>query len=206
MVVLAIITVITTVVLTNQNSFNKSLILANTSYDIALTLRAAQTYGLSSRAAGVSANAGYGLHFEVATPGAFTLFSDIYPAASTLSVCHPTADASAPDARPGNCVYESAQSEKIVEYILGNGITINDFCSYAVGSWSCAHTNGSSLSSLDIVFARPNPDPFISTNGSYSDAFPVTAACLSMTSSHGGEQYISIAASGQIIADAASCP
>ena len=38
MVVLAIIVVITTVVLTSQSSFNKSLILANTSYDIALSL------------------------------------------------------------------------------------------------------------------------------------------------------------------------
>lgn len=206
MVVLAIIVVITTVVLTNQNSFNKSLILANTSYDIALTLRSAQTYGLSSRAAGVSANAGYGLHFQTATPGSFTLFADTYPTASTLSICHPTNNASAPDARPGDCVYESAQSEKIVEYILGNGITVSDFCAYAVGSWSCAHSNGSSLSSLDIVFARPNPDPFMSANGSYSSAFPVTAVCLAITSPQGGAHFISVAASGQIIASAASCP
>ena len=204
MVVLAIIVIITAVVMTNQNSFNKTLILTNTAYDIALTLRSAQTYGLSSRAAGTSATAGYGIHFAGVSSGSFTLFADAYPAPSTLSVCHPTSDASSPDAKPGDCVYESAQGEKIVDYTLGNGITISNFCAYAVGSWSCAQGGG--LSSLDIVFARPNPDPFMSANGAYSAAFPVTAACITITSPQGGEHYISVGAAGQITASAASCP
>jgi type II secretory pathway pseudopilin PulG len=206
MVAFAIIIVISAVVLTNQSSFNKTLILANTAYDIALTLRAAETYGIGSRAAGVSANAGYGLNFQKAKSDSFTLFADAYPAPSTLSVCHPTNDASAPDARPGNCVYESSQGEKVLDYVLGNGITVSDFCAYALGNWSCAYAQGGALSSLDIVFARPNPDPFISTNGSYSADFPATAACIAITSPHGGAHFISIAASGQIIATAASCP
>lgn len=206
MVVLTIIVTITAVVLTNQSSFNKTLILTNTAYDIALTLRSAQTYGIGSRATGISANAGYGIDFQKATPGFFTLFADAYPAPSTLSVCHPTNDASAPDARPGDCAYQSNQGEKVMDYMLGNGITVNDFCAYALGSWSCAHAQGGGLSSLDIVFARPNPDPFISTNGSYSTDFPVTAACLAITSPQGGAHFISISAAGQITATAASCP
>jgi hypothetical protein len=214
MVVLAIIVVITSVVLTSQNSFNKTLILANTAYDIALTLRSAQTYGLSSRgrtnAAGafVSANAGYGLHFQTSPAGSFTLFSDTYPDASASS-CHPTSNASAPDAKPGNCSYESAQGEKVVDYKLGNGITVSDFCARSLGSWSCtyAHNGASSgLSSLDIVFARPNPDPFMSVNGSYSAIAPVTAVCVAITSSKGGAHFVSVAASGQIVANAPSCP
>ena len=52
MVVLAIIVTITGVTLTSQTSFNKTLVLANTAYDIALTLRSSQTYGLGSRAFG----------------------------------------------------------------------------------------------------------------------------------------------------------
>ncbi len=206
MVVLAIIMVITSVVLTSQSSFNKTLILANTAYDIALTLRSAQTYGLSSRAAGAAASAGYGLSFQKARPGFFTLFADIYPAASVSSVCHPTSDASAPDAKPGDCAYESAQGEKVVEYALGNGITVSDFCAYTFGSWSCANSYGQSLFSLDIVFARPNPDPFMSVNGSYSAISPVTAACIAITSPQGGAHFISIASSGQIVANALSCP
>ncbi|MBU6388703.1 type II secretion system GspH family protein [Patescibacteria group bacterium] len=203
MVVLAIILALSVVILSSQSTFNKTLVLANTAYDVALTLRSAETYGLGSRAAGTVANAGYGLHFEKAQPGTITLFADAYPAPSTLSVCHPTSDASAPDARPGNCVYDSAQGEKVVDYTLGNGITVSDFCAYA-GSWSCA--NNGSLSSLDIIFSRPNPEPLISTNGLYSGINPPTAACLVIHSPQGGSRFISIGASGQIIANAASDP
>ncbi|MFZ3043507.1 MAG: type II secretion system protein [Minisyncoccia bacterium] len=207
LVVLAIITVIMGIVLSSQSTFNKTLVLTNTAYDVALTLRSTQTYGLSSRASGSTSNAGYGLHFQSSTPGSFTLFADLYPLPSTSSVCHPTSDASAPNARPGNCVYESAQSEKVSDYVLGNGVTVNDFCAYALGSWSCAHAQGGALSSLDIVFARPNPDPFISTNGSYPGAATAaTAACLSLTSPQGGTQFISLTSSGQITANAAACP
>lgn len=209
LVVLAIITIITSAVLTSQSSFNKTLILANTAYDIALTIRSAETIGLGSRVTGVSANAGYGLSFQKARPGSFTLFSDTYPAPSTTSVCHPIADVAAPNAKPGNCSYESAQNEKVVEYLLGNGITVSDFCAYALGSWTCTYAHdgySGGLSVLDIVFARPNPEPFISVNGSYSAAFPITAACLTITSPQGGGHFISVGSSGQIIANAASCP
>ena len=54
MVVLAIVTSITAIVFTSQNSFNKTLILANTAYDIALTFRSAATYGLGGRTIGNS--------------------------------------------------------------------------------------------------------------------------------------------------------
>ena len=206
MVVLTIIMVITVVVLVSQSSFNKTLILANTAYDVALTLRSAETYGLGSRAFGTTVNAGYGIHFESGTPGSFTLFADRYPAPSVSSVCHPINDASAPNAQSGNCSYEPNQGEKVTSYTLGNGITIRDFCAYALGSWSCAAAHGGGLTSLDIVFARPNPEPFISVNGSYTTALPITAACITLTSPQEGLQYISVGSSGQITANAAPCP
>ena len=109
-----------------------------------------------------------------------------------------------PDALPGDCAYEPAQGEKVSDYTLGNGITIKDFCALSGASWSCALSG--TIASLDIVFARPNPQPFMSTNGSYSAAFPVTAACIAITSPQGGARFISVGASGQITANAASCP
>lgn len=194
MVVLTIVTIITMVVLTSQSSFNKTLILANTSYDIALTLRSAQTYGISGRAIGGTVNAGYGLHFQNGATGTFVFFADIFPAASC----------DAPDCKPGNKVYENVSDAIVQSYALGNGMTISDFCAKSGGSWSCASSGG--ITSLDIVFARPNPDSFMSVNGLYSVAFPVTAACLTISSPQGGSQYISVMASGQINADAPSCP
>lgn len=207
LVVLAIITAITGIALSSQSGFNKSLIVANTAYDIALALRSAETYGLSSRVAeGTILDAGYGLHFDKSTPSSFVFFSDLHPISSEISPCHPSSGTSAPDAKPGDCAYQAEEGERVTTYTLGNGITVSDFCAYAGGAWSCATSGAGALSTLDIVFARPNPDPFISTNGTYSAASPVTSACLTITSPQGGARYVSIVASGSINANATSCP
>lgn len=204
MVVLSIIVIITSVVLTSQNSFNKTLILTNTAYDIALAMRSSQTFGLGSRAtnvAGVSiVNAGYGLHLANGGPGnSFILFADTTGGSSCAGLT--------PACKPGDYVY-TANADKLMQlYKLNNGIFISNFCARSwSGSWSCAA--GGQLTSLDVVFIRPNPDAFISTNGSYSlPPFANTAACLTIASPTGeAHRYVSITSSGQIIANASSCP
>lgn len=204
LVVLAIIIVIMGVVLSSQNSFNKTLILANTAYDVALSLRDAETFGLGSRVtmSGAS-NVGYGLHFQKSTPGIFTLFSDTNSARGSADNCHPVADSSSPNARPGNCVYDAALSEKVLDYTLGNGITVTNMCAFSSGAWSCS---SGSVTSLDIVFSRPDSNPFMSMNGTYSSSFPVTAACLTVSSPQGGSRFIKVEISGSITANAISCP
>lgn len=209
MVVLAIIVVITAIAITSQSAFNKSIILANTAYDVALTLRSAESYGLGSRAAGTVANAGYGVHFERGTPNTITLFADLYPGPgpSSANNCHPVSDPNVPSALPGNCRYDASQGERVTSFLLGNGITVSDFCVHNNG-WSCATTGNQSLSSLDIVFSRPNPDPFISWNGQvyFVTSPPTDAACMTLTSPSGGFRYVSVAASGEITANDTSCP
>lgn len=203
-VVIGIIGVITSIALTSQGAFNKSLILSNTAYDIALSLRSAESFGIGSRAAGLADNTGYGLHFDRALPGNFTLFADTYSSQGGADNCHPASDPGAPDAKPGNCVYDLLHGERVTDYALGNRITITDFCAYA-GGWSCAASNGATLETLDIVFARPNPDPpFMSVNGAYSAS--ITAACIIVSSPFGGSRFVSITAAGAITANATSCP
>ncbi len=202
LVVLAIIMVITTITLTSQGSFNKTLTLANTAYDIALSFRSAETYGIGSRVAGTVSNTGYGLHFNRAAQDSFTLFADTYPVvgSSPSLLCHvpPTNDPIGPAAKPGNCSYDAGQGELVTDYALGNRITISNFCALS-GTWSCANTGA--ISTMNVVFARPNPDPFIRTNVSSA-----TAACIAVTSPQGGFRYVSVAASGAITANATSCP
>jgi prepilin-type N-terminal cleavage/methylation domain-containing protein len=204
MVVLAIIVTMTMIVLTNQNTFNKTLVLANTAYDIALTLRSAETFGLGSRATvvGVS-NAGYGIHFENAPTNSFTLFADTSPPAN-VSNCHGLpliGGASAPDAQFGDCKFTSGLDQRVnnADFKLGNAIIISNFCVFpVVGAWSCASTG---LTSLDIVFSRPNPDAFMSRGGAYDVS--LTKACIVVSSPQGGTpRYITVAKSGQIIANA----
>jgi len=213
LVVLAIIGIISLVVITSQSNFNKTLLLANTAYDVALTIRSAETYGISSRVAGTSFNTGYGVHFERQSPNnTFTFFADSWPSPSSNPArCHPATDTGAPDAKPGNCVYDPQPNKDVLitTYTLGNGVTFGDLCVYT-NSWSCATSHGSLLASLDIVFIRPNPTPFMTgcTTGacSYDALVPVTQACLKLVSPQGGERFISVDSSGEIRATAASCP
>ncbi len=204
--------VIMSIVLTSQSSFNKTLILANTAYDIALTLRSAETQGLGSRVTSTAPNAGYGVHFETGAPArAFTLFADVYPpvGSNPSLLCHaPPPDPTGPDALPGNCAYDSSQGERVSDYTLGNNITILDFCAYN-GVWLCTYAHdgySGGVSSLDVVFARPNADPFMSMNGSYNSSSPVTKACVTVTSPQGTSRFVSVAQSGEITANAPSCP
>lgn len=95
-----------------------------------------------------------------------------------------------------------------MDYTLGNGITINNFCALISGTWSCENPSGSyggGLMSLDIVFARPNPNSFISASNA-SGSFPAAAACIALMSPQGGARFVSVAASGEITANAVSCP
>lgn len=191
-VVLAVISTVTTIALSSQSTFNKTLVLANTAYDVALTLHTAENFGISSRALPGISNVRYGVHFQKGAPGSFILFADTSPRVN-LSCTRP-------DCRPGDYLY-SSNDTLVQTYTLGNDIVVSDFCAFSDRP-RCVSTGD--LYSLDIVFGRPNPDAFIRTNGSSYTSY--TSACLAVSSNKGGSRFISVAASGQIIANTPSCP
>lgn len=205
LVVFSIIAIISGVVFTSQSYFNKTLILANTAYDVALSIRSAEMYGLGGRAISMTPT-GYGVHFDRATPNSFILFGDTYPAPSISSVCHTTLNSSSLDAQSGNCSYESGQDAMVLKYTLGNSIVITDFCALSSGNWSCAYARGGNLTTMDVVFARPNPEPLMSMNGMYSTLAPATAFCLELASPQGGARFVEVLPSGQITTSITSCP
>jgi len=205
LVVVAIIGFILVVAITSQSSFNTSLLLKNTAFDIALSLRDAETYGLGSRALSVSPNTGYGVYFTVGSN--YILFADTYPVAP---LCHPISDSTLPSAEPGNCSYDVGNDQIVTTYRLGNGFTINRMCAYngtnAGDMESCtdqAINGGVILTSLDIVFARPNPDVFVRVNGLNT---VYTSACIRVTSPQGGKSFVTVAPSGEIGISATDCP
>ena len=202
LVVIAIIGIITLVVLVSQGSFNKSIILSNAAYDLALAVRSTESYGIASRlATPTDTHTGYGIEFR--TGPAFVFFSDSNPANPTS--CHPAppAGADAPDAKWGNCVYDAGLDTLITNYTLNHGITISNVCAYA-GSTRYCTANGTLLR-LDVVFVRPDPAPFLTKDGASYDA-SITSACITLTSPQGGTRYVSVAATGEIDANATPCP
>jgi len=66
LVVLAIMGVVLAVTVGGQRAFNRSIVLSNTAYDVALSIRQAQTYGVSGRVAQgtLSATYGYGVDIQ----------------------------------------------------------------------------------------------------------------------------------------------
>ena len=114
--VVAIIGILSTILIVNQNTFNKSNILNDTAYTVALSVRLMQSFGLSSRgftnSGNTISNAGYGIHFGDSSTY-YDTYADIYPTAianQALSYaynCPHTSGDTTPAARPGDCLYEN---------------------------------------------------------------------------------------------------
>ena len=188
---MGIIGVLSTVIVIGQSTFNKTVILSNTAYDVALAIRSAETFGLGSRTTkGLLLNSGYGMHFVPLT-STFLMFADNDPVAEG---CHkvPTTKELAPNATPGDCKYDPAKDALVQTYTLGNSTSVSDVCVFSASASMCSPT----VRSLDIVFSRPNTTTYLSINGDdYSAAY--TKAYVKL-SSRGGESYVCINNTGII--------
>lgn len=150
--VITIMIVITGIVLANNNRFGGKVLLQNLVYDVALTVREAQVYGISvERFSGTTFASAYGVHFlqstDPATLDEFILFADINTSGRTGVYDCPDADS------PTTCELVSA-------YDVQKGFKISNLCvTLGNGDESCGHA------SLDVSFERPNPDAFIRVDG-----------------------------------------
>ncbi len=206
LVVLAIITIITTIAVTSQSSFNQTLLLTNAAYDLGINVRQAESYGVSSRAflsGGVSTvNAGYGLDFTSGNLGAYTLFADIARGGTIPSWC-PVGSAGTPDAKPGDCLYESGFGEAVQTYTFTRGFSLSKFCGLATGTQTTL-CSGANLDGLDIVFIRPNTEAIMTgrKGGTY---WQLSSVIVYLTSPQGGMRCIRVSNAGEISVSA-SCP
>ena len=202
LVVLAIIVVISAIVFTGENNFNRSFFITNTVYDVALTLRQAQTYGLSSQAYGATQNAGYGIYISNESPSTYVMFADV-GGSDPPDNCD-TGTAGTPTAKPGNCLYDGA-GEQVQSFTLGNGFAITNFCIVpASGSANCYTPADDPTQALSMVFSRPNEDAIINTVSGSGSATVATSACFTISDSVGDSRYVSVAQSGRV-AIAAGC-
>lgn len=177
LVVLAIIAIITMIVVTGQSGYNKTLILTDTTYSVALSARQAQSYGLGSRKYGSVQNPGYGLHFSSATPKSYLVFADITNALAAPANC-PVGVAGTPEQKPGNCRYDATDGT-INTYTFDRGFTISKFCGKTGLTRYCS-TDAAPLTTLDMVFTRPNTSTTISglVNGSILTSFSCAEVTL----------------------------
>lgn len=146
MVVTGIIVVVTGVILANNNRFGGVVLLQNLTYDVALSIRQAQIYGISVARFGADPtfSSGYGVDFDLANSNAYTLFADV----SNNGLYDCTSPGS------GGCELVGATT-------IASGYSIASLCATAPGGAETC----TGITKLDILFRRPEPDAWISANG-----------------------------------------
>jgi len=146
MVVVAIISIITGVALVNHSVFSGGVALENLAYEIALTVRQAQFFGMNVKGFGSGTTAdfetGYGVYFNISDPTSFILFADTY----------------------GDRVYDGV-SELVEKYNIVRGNRIKSLCVVGAVDY-CSDPELSPVVDLTIVFLRPDPDAIIKTDNS----------------------------------------
>ncbi len=181
LVVTGVLTVISAIILVNNNRFGGAILLENLAYDVALSIREAQVYGIAVRRYGESGfNVGYGMHFSKSSPTTYVLFADAVSVNGLYDGC--------PD---------TSSCELVESTDIHRGFRIVDLCSIASGGGGevCG------LERLDILFKRPEPDAFISANGVSGVANPAVLqerGRIVLESPRGDRLSVLIEVAGQI--------
>lgn len=193
LVVTAIIVVITGVVLVNNSRFGGVVLLENLAYDMALSIRQAQVFGISVARFGTSNfSSGYGVSFDLAHPTAYALFADLsvnglYDADLSVNGLY---DCTTPGA---------ADCELVRATTIGQGFYIQSLCvTPAGGTESCAGTT-----KLDVLFKRPEPDAWISDSTAGASCTLTPNACaesarIILESPRGNTMSVVVEGNGQV--------
>lgn len=184
-IVMAIFAIISSVVVFNFRGFSTNISLQNTTSDIALQLKEAQSDAIAGRL-NEAINTlttqyfkpSYGIHFSTDTPSDFIKFTDLPIKDGMYANLNQNCDGSNP---------ECLKQVKI------NGFdTISSLCVHQIGN----PVADCSISNLDISFERPFPDAIIVADNDPSNVY--NDAEIVITSSTGVNRKIIINAVGNI--------
>lgn len=181
LVVIGIIVVVSGIVLANNARFGGQVLLQNLAYDIALSVRQAQVYGISVQRFGDTNTfaPAYGMYFTGPSPSTYVMFGDIN--------------------NPLNGRYDTG--ELVSSTNIQSGYLISGLYATPPGQAETAVT------SLNITFRRPDPDAYIVRN---SDALTFDAdgdllsgtimeqARIEVSSPRGDLKSIIVSSNGQI--------
>lgn len=186
-IVVAIFLIISAIILSKQSKFSSDILITNVAYQIALSIREAQVYGIGSKQRLDSGNfikLGYGVSIKAGSNLADkTVSYDFFADKTDSGVIYQYDD--------GDTVLETAT--------LPAGQKIRNICGKTTSSgWSCWEIGGAvSAFNLNIVFVRPNPEPHIENGSSV-----YTQALIVVESAIGDKcRVIRVTSTGQISVD-----
>lgn len=195
LVVLAIVIIITAIALSGQSGFSRTVSLNNEAYNIALSIRQAQSYGLSTpcitnqvtHLTNCSNHPPFGIYLiKAADPlTAYSLYADTDPSAGASAK---------PDAPPGDGQFSSADTV-LQQFSLNNGFSIRAFCVYGSGR-ICTGADG--LVKLSILFTHPQINTIIAGQVT-TWSINYTNACIQIQSNGNPDyRYVNVSHVGQI--------
>lgn len=167
---LGIFALMTALLLSKYGNFNQGILLNNLAYDVALTIRNAQSYGLNVKSAKRSEDqfgSPYGVHF-VANTANFIFFADTNK----------------------DGVYSSVDSE-VYPTIIKRGSKVSALC---IGTGN-ACTSSNNATDLSISFIRPDPNAKILAN---SGAISGNYAEIILSATDGTTKKVIVRSTGQI--------
>jgi len=174
MVVIAIFGILTAIVVGNYSKFTNDTILTNMAYEMALSIREAQIYGVAVSNRDTDFDNKFGINFTTATGdgSVFHLFEDSnndneYGSSGSCSGI-------------GGDVCQQ-------EYILQRGVKIVDLRTSSNSS-VCSNPDV-----LNIIFDRPNPEPIITCDANLAQ--------ITLESPEGTKRYVFVRGNGQIFVD-----
>ncbi len=150
LVVLVIIVIISAIALSGQTTFSRTEALNNAAYDIGLSIREAQSYGLSNSLNKGSTSAFYNVPFGIALGGTtdtthYVLFQDISPGPKCNTPACPS----------GNGEYDpnaSPPDVAVKTYALNNGFSFASFCAFDGANTVCSTDSPNPITKLSITF------------------------------------------------------
>jgi len=173
MIVTSIFAFISAFMMIRFSLFNNKILTTNLAYDMALSIRRAQAFGINVRGAdsggGTIFTSGYGIYFDSSSRTLYRFFAD------------------------SNNNDQYATSELIETLTLLGGHTIKDVCAVSSGTTYCF--NSGDLQNLHIVFTRPDPDASIK---SFSPTRLYEKATITIDSPQGVERVVEVHLTGQI--------
>ncbi|MDO8619989.1 MAG: type II secretion system protein [bacterium] len=212
LIAVALFGIISSFVLIAYNRVSGQLFLTTLAYEIALSFREAQSYGVSVHQFQTTGqtqtfDVGYGLHFDAGSANTYVLFAD--------------KDGVEGDARFNggfgtsyNATGCLSLAECLTVSLLERGNTISKFCGVlplgdggrdVSDSGKNEQCNVNSLPAsnpeiafLDVTFLRPNPDAIITTDMTVSLGQKYKAARVYIVSPTGEKRVIEVAGTGQI--------
>ena len=173
LVSVAIFVFMTALLMAKYGNFNQSVLLTNLAYDVALTLRTAQTYGLSVRGESSQFQSPYGVAFcsnncvSGMTNQKIVIFAD----------------------NNGDKIYSSSDF-LINSYAIKRGAKVAGFCL----TDPCSMIN-SSVSNLNVSFQRPHPDAIICSGSPCASS---SYAKIFLQAPDNGIRHVVVRKNGQI--------